>query len=237
MRALALSILLVLTAACTPTLVVPPGPVPSAPPSSAPDRRAPVAPTARQLVQVVDRVMPVAVSACRSRSAGKRCDFLIAVDDSPNAAPNAFQTLTPEGRPVIGITLTLVQQTRNADELAFILAHEAAHHIAGHIARGQNTARIGAGLIGGLVAASGGGDVAIREAQGLGAFLGSRRYAQEFELEADSLGALIAQRAGYDAVRGVMFFQNAPDPGSSFLGTHPPNASRIDVVRRTIAGS
>lgn len=235
MRALALSILLVLTAACTPTLVLPPAP--SAPPPSSPERRAPVPPSARQLVEVVDRVMPVAVSACRSRSAGKRCDFLIAVDDSPNAAPNAFQTLTPEGRPVIGITLNLVRQTRNADEVAFILAHEAAHHIEGHIARGQNTARIGAGLIGGLVAASGGGDVAIREAQGLGAFLGARSYAQDFELEADSLGALIAQRAGYDPVRGVMFFQNAPDPGSSFLGTHPPNASRIDVVRRTVGRS
>lgn len=239
MRAFAFSILLALTAAaCTPTLVVPPAPVPSAPPSSsAPERRAAVPPAARSLVEVADRVMPVAVSACRSRSAGKRCDFLVAIDDSPSAAPNAFQTLTPEGRPVIGITLTLVRQTRNRDELAFILAHEAAHHIEGHIARGQSSARIGAGLIGGLVAASGGGDVAIREAQGLGAFLGSRTYAQEFELEADSLGALIAQRAGYDPVRGVMFFQNAPDPGSTFLGTHPPNAARIDVVRRTISGS
>ncbi|WP_375260918.1 M48 family metallopeptidase [Palleronia sp.] len=239
MRAFAFSILVALTAAaCTPTLTPVPRPVPAAPPpSSAPGPRAAIPPEALPLVEVVNRVMPVAVSACRSRGTRQRCDFLVALDDSRDVEPNAFQTLSPDGRPVIGFTLPLVQQTRNEDELAFILAHEAAHHIAGHIARGQNSARIGADLIGGLVAASGGGEVAIREAQGLGAFLGARRYAQDFELEADSLGALIAQRAGYDPQRGVMFFQNAPDPGSTFLGTHPPNAARIEVVRRTIAGS
>lgn len=227
MRAFVLSILLALTTACS----VPVAPAPPPPPTAA------VPPSAEPLVEVVNRVMPVAVRACRSQRTRQRCDFLVALDDSPDIEANAFQTLSRDGRPVIGFTLPLVQQTRNADELAFILAHEAAHHIAGHIARGQNSARIGADLIGGLVAAGGGDDVAIREAENFGAFLGARRYAQEFELEADALGALIAREAGYDPLRGVMFFQNAPDPGSSFLGTHPPNAARVDIVRRALARS
>ena len=227
MRAFALSLLLALTAACS----VPMAPAPAPPPTAA------VPPDALPLVEVVNRVMPVAVDACRSQRRRQRCDFLVALDDSPDIEANAFQTLSRDGRPVIGFTLPLVQQTRNDDELAFILAHEAAHHIAGHIARGQNSARIGADLISGLVAAGGGDEVAIREAQNFGAFLGVRRYAQEFELEADALGALIAREAGYDPLRGVMFFQNAPDPGARFLGTHPPNAARIEIVRRALAGS
>ena len=50
----------------------------------------------------------------------------------------------------------------------------------------------------------------------------------------NDLGAQIAERAGYDAVRGVLYFQEAADPGNRFLGTHPPNADRIRIVRQTV---
>ena len=93
---------------------------------------------------------------------------------------------------------------------------------------------MGAEVAGRLAALTGGDQVAIERARNFGAFYGARRYAKSFELEADALGAIIAQRAGYDPVRGVMFFQDAPDPGTQFLGTHPPNADRIDIVRRTV---
>ena len=40
--------------------------------------------------------------------------------------------------------------------------------------------------------------------------------------------------AGYDPVRGAAYFTRIPDPGNKFLGTHPPNASRIETVRQAV---
>ena len=83
---------------------------------------------------------------------------------------------------------------------------------------------------------TGGGAEAVRSAQQLGAQVGARSYSKDFELEADALGTIITKRAGYDPLRGAKFFTRIPDPGDKFLGTHPPNASRIEVVRKTAAG-
>src|SRR5690606_31841804 len=89
----------------------------------------------------------------------------------------------------------------------------------------------------GVLATVGGASAAgVRDAQNFGATLGARRYSQSFELEADALGTVIAFKAGYDPVRGAEYFARIPDPGNRFLGTHPPNASRIAVVRQVAAG-
>ena len=122
------------------------------------------------------------------------------------------------------------------DELAFVLGHEAAHHIAEHIPRQQQTALTGALVLGVLTAATGGDASAVRNAQDLGGTLGARRYAKDYELEADALGTILAWDAGYDPERGAAFFARIPDPGNQFLGTHPPNARRIETVRLTLNG-
>jgi hypothetical protein len=36
-------------------------------------------------------------------------------------------------------------------------------------------------------------------------------------------------------LRGADFFFRIPDPGNTFLGTHPANADRLRVVTRTAA--
>lgn len=191
---------------------------------------------ARTFVAVVEDVEPIAEQECRLRNPGVNCDFLIVVDDTPNAPPNAFQTLDETGRPIIGFTLPLILEARNADEVAFILSHEAAHHIAGHLARQQRNAAVGAIVFGRLAGAMGRDSAeAIRRAQQIGAEVGARRYSQEFELEADALGTIVAARAGYDPVRGAEFFFRIPDPGDQFLGTHPPNAERVAIVLETAA--
>ena len=115
------------------------------------------------------------------------------------------------------------------------MGHEAAHHIAGHIPRAQNSAMAGAVLAGILATVAGGGDQAVAQAQDLGATVGARSYSKEFELEADSLGAEIAHVAGYDPVLGAAFFDRLPDPGDRFLGSHPANADRKRVVAATVA--
>ena len=191
---------------------------------------------ARAFVEVVDRLEPIAERECRNRSRGLNCDFLIVVDDRPNQPANAFQTLDEQGRPIIAFTLALIADARNRDEIAFVMAHEAAHHIENHLDQQRRNATMGAVVFGQLAGVTGGGNDAIRTAQELGAAVGARSYSKDFELEADRLGTIIAARAGYDPVRGADFFFRVPDPGDRFLGTHPANAERVQVVRQTAAG-
>ena len=180
------------------------------------------------------RVEPVAEQYCRTRSRQQNCDFRIVVDNRPNRGVNAFQTLDPNGRPIIGFTIPLIAEARNRDELAFVMAHEAAHHIRGHIARQQQNAALGGFLIGSLAEALGATD--LESAQRLGATVGARTYSKDFELEADALGTQITAAAGFDPLRGAEFFFRIPDPGDRFLGTHPPNADRLRTVQRVAAG-
>ncbi len=212
------------------------GPVVQDAPRPTPQANAPAPQAVARFRTVVERVAPVAVQTCRAQTRNRRCDFRIVIDERPGLPPNAFQTLDDSGRPVIGFTSALIANARNSDELAFILGHEAAHHIEGHIPQSQRRAMEGA-LLGTIVGAALGLDTAgVDTAQRLGGTIGARRFSKDFELEADRLGTVIAARAGYDPVRGAEYFNRIPDPGNRFLGTHPPNADRIETVRRTAAG-
>ncbi len=219
------------------------GCVETAPPQSAPlapvpvaEAGAPVSPevAAANFVSVIRRMEPVIEQECLARRAATNCDFRIVVDDRPGQPPNAYQSLDPAGRPIIAFTLPLIAEARNTDELAFVMGHEAAHHINRHIPRQQQEAATGAILLGVLTAATGGDARAIETAQDIGGTIGARRYAKDYELEADALGTVLAWEAGFDPERGAAFFARIPDPGNRFLGTHPPNAQRIDTVRRTL---
>jgi predicted Zn-dependent protease len=210
-----------------------PGPAPVAPPPVVTGPQ-PARVAAENFISVVSQVEPVAESYCRSQGIARNCDFRIVVDDRPGQPPNAFQTLDKFGRPVIGFTLALIADARNADELAFVLGHEAAHHISGHIPKRQDQALSGALMAGVLAQASGLSAEDVRAAQNIGAEVAARSYSREFELEADALGAEIALRAGYDPVRGSGFFDRLPDPGDRFLGSHPPNGERKALVAQTV---
>lgn len=191
---------------------------------------------ARTFIATVAAVEPVAEAECRARAPLANCDFRILVDDRPGMPPNAFQTVDQAGRPVIAFTLALIAEVGNADELAFVMSHEAAHHILGHLDRQSRNAAVGAAALGQLAVVLGTTDAtALRQAQELGAAVGARTYSREFELEADALGTVISLRAGFDPLAGAAFFARIPDPGNRFLGTHPPNAARIAVVRDTVA--
>lgn len=219
-------------AACAAPVAAPPSIAPSPfPPGPGTPQAA-----ARNFVSVVDQVAPVAEQVCRERTRGVPCDFRIAVDDRMDESPNAFQTLDDNGNPILVFNLALIAGVQNPDELAFVVGHEAAHHILGHIAQQQQSAMTGA-LVAGAMASLGGADeVAVRQAQDFGAMVGSRSFSQDFELEADALGTEIAFRAGFDPLLGAQFFARLPDPGNRFLGSHPPNARRMATVQQTMAG-
>ncbi len=228
----------ILLAACDVTTVTPSQPAPdSARQPTAGGGIAwqiPPEQAARMFTEVVRRVEPVAERECQRQAGGGNCDFLIVVDPNPRAQPNAYQSEDERGRPVLTFTVALIASVDNADQLAFVMGHEAAHHISSHLARQRRNAANAAEIFGGLATLTGGGSGDVATAQRLGAAVGARVYSKEFELEADRLGTIITYRAGYDPLRGAEFFSRIPDPGDRFLGSHPPNAARVETVRSTL---
>ena len=229
MRLPLIAVLALMLGGCA-TLAPPPFVPPAGDSAEAASARA----AAETFLRVVAAVEPVAEDLCRSEGIARTCDFRIVVDDRLDQPPNAFQTLDNRGRPVIGFTLALIADARNPDELAFVMGHEAAHHIAGHIPRRQDQAMAGALVAGAIAQASGLAPDEVRAAQDLGAEVAARGYSRDFELEADALGAEIALIAGFDPIRGTGFFDRLPDPGDQFLGSHPPNAERKALVVATV---
>lgn len=205
---------------------------PAAPPSGA------VSDRARQAVlnfqEVLTRVEPVAEQVCREETPDQTCDFAIYIDRSRSSGVNAFHTIDPQGQPAIIFTLGLIAVAQNTDELAFIMGHEAAHHIGRHLPQSEIRAAEGAQVFAEIARAQGASAREIGTAAQIGSLVASRQFGQQAELEADAIGTLIAARAGYDPLRGAAFFARIPDPAREFLSTHPPNAARIDVVRRTL---
>lgn len=227
-RCLVLAVALAGLSACAVPPVatsVPRGPAAEAPGADRPQ-------TVADFAAVAGRVAPVAESACRTEAPGRDCRFLILLDSTPDAAPNAYQSVSRGGRPVVVFTSELVAETRNRDELAFVLGHESAHHILGHLERTEANARYGAAILGSMAQAEGYDPRVVETAAEIGAEIGARTFSKDYELEADALGAAITYGAGYDPVRGAAYFDRIPDPGDQFLGTHPPNAQRMAVVRQ-----
>ncbi|WP_170558929.1 M48 family metallopeptidase [Ruegeria atlantica] len=183
--------------------------------------------------QVSQQVGEQARKECLRRSNVTNCEFTILVDLNPNAEANAFQTLDNEDQPVIIFTRALIESANNADELAFVMGHEAAHHILRHIPRQSRNARDSAAIFGELARLGGADGAGIEEAQRLGAEVGAQVYIKDFELEADQLGTIITYNAGYNPLIGAKYFDRIPDPGDQFLGTHPPNAQRVKMVKDT----
>ncbi|RMC33229.1 M48 family metalloprotease [Paracoccus alkanivorans] len=191
---------------------------------------------ARTFVSVMRRMEPAVEREClQRRTQPINCDFQFVVDDRPGLEPNAFQTIDDNGRPIIGFTLSLIAATRNADEIAFVVGHEASHHILNHLDRKAGAATAGAVILGSIASVYGGNESAIATAQQIGASVGSRYYSQDWELQADYLGAIITLNAGFDPRNGARFFERLPDPGNRVLGTHPPRAARLAQVERAIA--
>ena len=241
MRTLAALMMMATLAGCVQPMAYP-APAPTPEPILQPlpmqtTSTAPLPPreAARNFLTVVARVEPIAEAYCRSAGTAENCDFQIVIDDRPGQPANAFQTLDRAGRPIVAFTLALIADARNADEIAFVLGHESAHHIAGHIPRQQQTAVAGAVLAGIMAAANGAGQAEVEQAQQIGAGLATRSYSKEFELQADAIGTEIAFHAGYDPLRGAGFFDRLPDPGDEFLGSHPANAQRKAQVARVLA--
>ncbi|SLN22075.1 M48 family metallopeptidase [Ruegeria meonggei] len=188
---------------------------------------------ARTFQEISRKVGKEARAECLRQAKVSNCDFTILVDLNPRAPANAFQTVDDRDQPVIIFTRAMIQSAQNADELAFVMGHEAAHHVLGHIGRQTQNAKESAVIFGDLGKLYGEDGKDLERSQKLGAEVGTQINVKEFELEADQLGTIITHNAGYNPLVGAKYFARIPDPGDRFLGTHPPNAQRVQIVLDT----
>ena len=236
-------------AGCEVQVPQPGAPVPPAAPSTPPQtttadpyarQATPVSNNPQQAAQAFVSVMRLMEPAIEQECLNRRtrpinCDFQFVVDDRRGLEPNAFQTIDANGRPVIGFTLSLIAAAQNTDELAFVVGHEASHHILNHLSQKSGAATAGAVILGGLASVYSGNPAAVETASRIGASVGSRYYSKDWELQADYMGAIITRNAGYDPLRGARFFERMPDPGDRILGSHPSNTQRMAQVRQAVA--
>ena len=153
-------------------------------------------PPSGAFASVVAVVEPVGEDLCRRYRPQFNCDFEVVVyKKNPNLV-NAFQTIKSDGRPLIVFSQRLIEHARNEDELAFVLGHEMAHHLEGHLYQQYQSARSGAERFGGLISLVVASDRLVRNAERLDARLGGRKFSKTYELEADRLGTWIATIAG-----------------------------------------
>ena len=206
-----------------------------------------------QFARVVARLEPVAEDFCRSQTADRPdfdCDINIVVDRQMPVR-NAYQTYGPNGEIIVALSVPMIADARNADEMAFVIAHEVGHHVGRHIEKAGQQALAGALIMGALTAYgqasataanpyryTGGDQAQMRDAVRAGAMVGDMAYSQTYELEADVIGTYIAASAGYDPVVGARFFARpeaarTPQGSRSFWGTHPPNEARLATVIQT----
>jgi hypothetical protein len=153
-----------------------------------------------------------------------QCDPVVGV--SKTAAANAFAA----GQKVT-VTTGMLDFLKTDDELALVVGHELAHIIRDHIAVKTGNRMVGM-LVGLIVTVATGVD-----ATGLGAELGGLMFSQDFEAEADYVGAYLAARAGYDIEKAADLWRRmaALHPQAihaAALATHPGTANRFLVLER-----
>ena len=154
---------------------------------------------------------------------------------------NAFAA--PGG--IIGVNGGLLLYAQTEAEYASVMAHELAHLSQRHFARGQEAQQrmqlpMMAALLGGIIAAAAGaGDAGIAAIVGsqAAAMQERQRFSRQNEQEADRIGLLNLEKAGYDPrampsmferlMRQYRFDRKPPE----FLLSHPVSESRIADTR------
>jgi Zn-dependent protease with chaperone function len=199
--------------------------------------------------RVAARVSPVASRLCQRETAdrpGFDCNVQIGIDTKMPVRNAYFTYADPAARrgPQIRVTVPMLRDIQNDDELAFILGHEYGHLIGRHIEKQQQQQLAGMLIMGTLAAAATAGDLytdpaLISDSMAAGAVIGQTAYSQTYELESDTLGTLIARSAGYDPVRGAAYFarveaSRTQSGAFSFWGTHPPDMKRVATVMATV---
>lgn len=159
----------------------------------------------------------------------------------PQKEINAFAL--PGGQMFINVgTITAA---KNESELAGVMAHEMSHvymqHSAKQASKAQTTSLI-AGIASAVLGSTVGG-IAGQVGQ-MGIQMGAQglmmNYSRSDESQADSVGAMILYKAGYNPQGMADFFQTMGSQGGSappeFFSSHPAPANRQTAIQKQIAG-
>tara|TARA_B100000242_G_scaffold211503_1_gene153883 strand:- start:776 stop:1879 length:1104 start_codon:yes stop_codon:yes gene_type:complete len=153
----------------------------------------------------------------------KICDYgvVLAQNDSLNAFADGNNLYLTTGM------LRFVDEDR---ELQFVLAHELAHNIEGHIDKRVNNSVLGTIID---LAAKGAGI----DTRGSFGAMGAQMYSQDFEREADYVGLYILANSNIDSSNIENFWRKlaAENPGSTlnYNSTHPTSSERWANIRAT----
>lgn len=153
---------------------------------------------------------------------------------------NAF--CMPGGKIIVYEGLLSVAQTE--DELAVVLGHEIAHAVAKHSnerVSQQMMTQYGAAIISAALSKKSAAVQSVATSVfGLGAQVGLMLpYSRKHEYEADYMGVVFMELAGYDSTAAIGFWTKMAGLGSDsassdFLSTHPSDARRISELQKRI---
>lgn len=142
------------------------------------------------------------------------------------------------GGPIF-VNVGTISAADNEAQLAGVLAHEMSHVYMQHSAKQapkQEWANV-LGALGGLLGGAA-GDLAKMGIQ-LGAGTLLMKYSRGDEAQADSVGAVIMYKAGYDPRQMAQFFakleKEVGKGGPQFLSDHPNPGNRVEAVDKEIA--
>lgn len=135
----------------------------------------------------------------------------------------------------IFITTGMMAFLKDDDELAIVIGHEMAHNLMGHIKKKKGNAAIGA-----FLGAIFGGLTGRPDAVGVFADAGANAYSQDFEAEADVVGAYLAARAGYSVKDAAglwrrMAVRNPSAIHANDSASHPSTVHRLLVLEKVAA--
>lgn len=186
-----------------------------------------------RLTPIAARISKAAGGLCQEIRPKNNCAYQVILDPKEHGL-NAHA----DGQNVV-IYPAMVDFARNDNQLAFVIAHEFAHNMMGHVASTQQNVLVGT-LLGTVV------DVAAstQGANTQGAFgkLGGQssllRYSSAFEAEADYVGLYILARAGFKIEEAPDFWRimSQAEPDAIYISTtHPNNPARTIAMTKTVA--
>jgi predicted Zn-dependent protease len=189
----------------------------------------------KQFERVAAAIDQAGADLCREMNlpgrTGARCYyyFSLSQDDDLNAHADGKKVVIYSG---------MMRFLKDDDEVAIVLAHELAHNLMGHVDSTRQNMIAGA-VLGGVIDAvatsqgvnTGGGMMDV------GASAAQLAYSIEFEEEADYVGLYIAARAGYDISKAPNLWRRMTleDPRGLFREvTHPSNTRRAAALSKAV---
>ncbi len=186
-----------------------------------------------RLAPIAKRVEDASTAVCQDVVPKSNCNFQVILDAKEKGL-NAHA----DGQNVV-IYPAMIDFAKNDNHLAFVIAHEFAHNIMGHIHATRQNVTIGtilgsvADIAAGAAGANTGGVFGkIGQQQGL------LKYSSAFESEADYVGLYILARAGYKIEDAPDFWRimSQANPDAVYVSsTHPNNPARTIAMGKTVA--